>query len=151
MTRTSLLSDAIRVESSADERASATLLADAFTEPTDSTFALVRDDGTYVPLSPGLISVLRASIDELAEGHAVTVLPSETELTPAEAAEILGLSRPFIVRLLDAGDIPSRNLPNSRHRRVKLSDLVAFQTRRDRRRSGRQRIAEIVEAAELPY
>jgi excisionase family DNA binding protein len=151
MTRTSLLSDAVRVESSADERASATMLAEALAAPAERKLSLVTEDGTAVPLSPGLISVLRASVDELAEGHDVMVLPSETELTPAEAAEILGLSRPFVVRLLDAGDLPSRHLPNSRHRRVKLSDVVAFQTRRDRRRAGRQRIGEIIDAAGLPY
>jgi excisionase family DNA binding protein len=151
MTRTSLLSDAVRVESSAAERASATMLAEALAAPAERKLSLVTEDGTAVPLSPGLISVLRASVDELAEGHDVTVLPSETELTPAEAAEILGLSRPFVVRLLDAGDLPSRHLPNSRHRRVKLSDVVAFQSRRDRRRAGRQRIGEIIDAAGLPY
>lgn len=151
MTRASLLSDAVRVEPSADERASASLLADTIAAPADHAVALLLDDGAVVPLSPGLMAVLRAAIGELAEGHAVTVLPSETELTPAEAAELLGLSRPFVVRLLDGGEIPSRHLPNSRHRRVKLSDVLAFQTRRDRRRAGRQRIGELVDAAGLPY
>ena len=49
----------------------------------------------------------------MADGHAVTVLPSEASLTPAEAAELLGLSRPFVVRLLDEGDIPSQRLPEA--------------------------------------
>lgn len=40
-------------------------------------------------------------------GHAVTVLASHVRLTPAEVGELLGLSRPFVVRLLDAGEIPS--------------------------------------------
>ena len=151
MTRTSLLSDAVRIEPSADERASATLLADAIAEPNERHYSLLFEDGTSIPLSPGIISVLRASIGELAEGHAVTVLPSETELTPAEAAELLGLSRPFVVRLLDTGEIPSRHLPNSRHRRETLSDVVAFQARRNLRRTGRQRISEIIDAAGLPY
>jgi hypothetical protein len=101
--RTTLLSDAIRIESSADDRASAALLADAIAAPSDHGFSLLLDDGTAVPLSPGLVSILRASIGELGDGHAVTILPSETELTPAEVAELLGLSRPFVVRLLAIG------------------------------------------------
>jgi excisionase family DNA binding protein len=151
MMRASLLGDAVRVEPSADERASATLLADAIGAPTERALSLLLDDGSTVPLSRGLINLLRASIGELAGGHAVTVLPSETELTPAEAAELLGLSRPFVVRLLDGGEIPSHHLPNSRHRRIKLSDVLAFQTQRDRRRTGRQRLNDIVEATGLPY
>ncbi|HET6832469.1 MAG TPA: helix-turn-helix domain-containing protein [Acidimicrobiales bacterium] len=95
-------------------------------------------------------SALRASADELADGHAVTVLPSEVALSPAEAAELLGLSRPFVVRLLDQGEIPSERLPRSRHRRVLLSDVLAFQAQRERRRTGRQRVAVAVEDAGLP-
>ncbi|CAM5478512.1 hypothetical protein SAVIM338S_03243 [Streptomyces avidinii] len=81
----------------------------------------------------------------------MTVLASEVQLTPAETAELLGLSRPFIVRLLDSGDIPSSHLPDSRHRIVRLVDVLAFQERRTRRREGRQRIAEAAEEAGLPY
>ncbi len=64
---------------------------------------------------------------------------------------MLELSRPFTVRLLDAGEIVYHHLPNSRHRRVKLSDVLAFQTRRDHRRAGRQRINNVIEANNLPY
>lgn len=84
MTRTPLLSNAVHVESSAAERASASRVADALTAPNEHAMSLLLGDGTAVPLSPGLISVLRTSIGELAEGHAVTVLPFETELTPAQ-------------------------------------------------------------------
>ena len=86
-----------------------------------------------------------------ADGHAVTVLPSEVSLTPAEAAELLGSSRPFVARLLDESEIPSERLPRSRHRRVLLSDVLAFQAKRERRREGRRRIAAAVEEADLPY
>ncbi|MGA5519311.1 helix-turn-helix domain-containing protein [Streptomyces pseudogriseolus] len=64
-------------------------------------------------------------------------------LPPAEAAEHLGLSRPFITRLLDAGDIPSMTLPGSRHRVVRLADVLVFQQRRERRRKGRRKVADV--------
>ena len=57
-------------------------------------------------------------------------------LPPAEAGELLGLSRPFIVRLINAGDLPAEHLPDSTHRVLRLSDVLAFQERRDRRRVG---------------
>jgi excisionase family DNA binding protein len=75
----------------------------------------------------------------------------DTVLIPAEVGELLGVSRPFVVRLLDEGAIPSERLPDSRHRVVRLTDVLKFRTERKKRRTGRQRIAEEMEAAELPY
>lgn len=150
MARVSVLSTAVRVEPNKTERESAAEVARAVRSRSRSLM-LQLTDGTSIPLPRALVEVLRASADELADGHAVTVLPSEVALTPAEAAELLGLSRPFVVRLLDHDEIPSERLPRSRHRRVLLSDVLAFQARRERRRAGRQRIAATVEDAGLPY
>jgi excisionase family DNA binding protein len=150
MARASVLSSAVRVEPKKAERESAAEVARAVRTRSRSLM-LHLPDGTSIPLPRALVEVLRASADELADGHAVTVLPSEVALSPAEVAKLLGLSRPFVVRLLDQGDIPSQRLPRSRHRRVLLSDVLAFQARRERRRAGRQRIAAAVEEAGLPY
>jgi excisionase family DNA binding protein len=150
MARASVLSSAVRVEPKKAERESAAEVARAVRTRSRSLM-LHLPDGTSIPLPRALVEVLRASADELADGHAVTVLPSEVALSPAEVAELLGLSRPFVVRLLDQGEIPSQRLPRSRHRRILLSDVLAFQARRERRRAGRQRIAAAVEEAGLPY
>jgi excisionase family DNA binding protein len=151
MSRVGVLSNAVRVEPGETDRDATALIALATAGPRGQSLTLQLSDGTLLPLSAALVTVLRASADQLAEGHAVTVLPSEVSLTPAEAAELLGLSRPFVVRLLDQGDIPSERLPRSRHRRVLLSDVLAFTAKRDRRRTGRHRLAEIVEGSGLPY
>jgi excisionase family DNA binding protein len=150
MTRSSLLSGAVRVEPKSDEHEAVERAARAVASRPQSAM-LQLADGTVVPLPAQLVEVLGASARVLAEGHAVTVLPSEVTLTPAEAATLLGLSRPFVTRLLDDGVIPSQRLPRSRHRRVMLSDLLAFQERRERRRVGRRRVAELAEEADLPY
>jgi excisionase family DNA binding protein len=99
-------------------------------------------DGGEVALPSELLRILAAAAGELARGRAVTVLASEATLSPAEAAELLGLSRPFVSRLLDSGDIPSAHLPGSTHRVVRLTDVLAFQQRRERRREGRRQIAD---------
>lgn len=151
MPRTGVLSSAVRVESSRLERKAAAVVAEAVAAPHSFDLSLQFPDGTVVPLPRALIDVLRASAGQLAGGNAVTVLPSDVTLTPAEAAQLLGLSRPYVVRLLDKGEIPSERLPRSRHRRVRLADVLAFQARRERRRVGRRRVAEAVEAADLPY
>lgn len=72
-------------------------------------------------------SVLRG-LDTLLEAHAsgtpVSVVPSRQELTPNQAAEVLGVSRPFLVKLLDEGKIPFRRV--GAHRRVRLDALHAY-------------------------
>jgi len=146
MARTSVLSSAVRIEPKNADREAAAQVARAVGSRRQSLM-LQLPDGTSVPLPRALVEVLRASADELADGHAVTVLSSEVALSPAEAAELLGLSRPFASRLLDQGEIPSERLPRSRHRRMLLSDVLAFQARRERRRTGRQRIAALGEKA----
>jgi excisionase family DNA binding protein len=151
MARPSVLSNAVRVEPRKADRESAAQVARAVRISKRQSITLQLPDGSSVPLPRALVDVLRASADELADGHAVTVLPSEVALTPAEAAELLGLSRPFVVLLLDENEIPSERLPRSRHRRVLLSDVLHFQAQREKRRTGRQRVAQAIEEADLPY
>lgn len=150
MARTGVLKHAVRVEPSADQIASAGEVAGAMATSSEGV-TLSFPDGRRVALPSSLVTVMRASARELAEGHAVTVLPADAMLTPAEVGELLGLSRPFVAGLLDHGEIASERLPGSRHRRVRLADVVAFAERRDRRREGRRRIADAVADADLPY
>ncbi|KJK52462.1 MULTISPECIES: helix-turn-helix domain-containing protein [unclassified Streptomyces] len=149
MARSSVLARAGKVEPNPSHQGA---LAAAARMTPDSVELLVRTpDGGELTLPRELVSVLLASAGELARGHAVTVLASEVQLSPAEAAELLGLSRPFVTRLLDAGDIPSVNLPGSSHRVVRLADVLAFQQQRERRREGRRQIADALEGSDLPY
>jgi excisionase family DNA binding protein len=108
-------------------------------------------DGTEISLPSSLLRLVVSAANNLAAGRAVMAIPAEVMLTPTEAAELLGLSRPFVARLLERGDIPSELLPESRHRRIKLGDVLAFQDRRERRLEGRSRIADIAATADLPY
>jgi excisionase family DNA binding protein len=108
-------------------------------------------DGTEISLPSSLLRLVVSAANNLAAGRAVMTIPAEVMLTPTEAAELLGLSRPFVARLLERGDIPSELLPESRHRRIKLGDVLAFQDRRERRSEGRSRIADIAATADLPY
>ena len=151
MSKSSVLSRAVRVEPHADDREVAGRLAEATLVTSAGRAELRLPDGSIVGLSESLLQILQASAGELAEGHSVTLVSSEVALSPAEAADLLGLSRPFVVRLLDDGAIPSQHLPQSRHRKVLLSDVLSFQERRARMRAGRRKIMEIVEADVLPY
>ncbi len=66
---------------------------------------------------------------ELAEGHTLSVIQSETNLTTSEAARFLNVSRPYFSRLLDEGKLPFHAVGT--HKRVRLQDLTAYRERQD--------------------
>jgi excisionase family DNA binding protein len=147
--RSSVLREATRVEPTSDDRDRAAEISRGGASLSQAVLRL--PSGEEIVLPESLVTVLIASAGQLSQGHGVTVLATEVCLTPAEVGELLGLSRPFVVRLLDAGEIPSEHLPGSKHRLVRLVDVLEFQVRRERRRAGRRRIADAVQAADLPY
>ncbi len=97
------------------------------------TAVLVGPDGAHLELPPEVFEVLRQVVLAMSQGLAITVAPQHTILTTSEAAHLLGVSRPTLVRLLEAGQIPYEQ-PN-RHRRVRLADLLAYQERTQRARA----------------
>ena len=86
-------------------------------------------DGAPLELSPALYRALREAAEILLRGDAVVISPIHRVLTTTEAADLLNVSRQFLTRLLDRGDIPFRRI--GRHRRIALSDLLDYKARRD--------------------
>jgi excisionase family DNA binding protein len=102
-------------------------------------------EGEPIDLPPSAVPLLLDIIAQMAEGHAVALLPVGQELSTQEAADLLNVSRPFLVRLLDEGKIPHRKVGT--HRRVHLSDLLAYKkvSDADRREAARQLVEEAQE------
>jgi excisionase family DNA binding protein len=99
---------------------------------------LVAPDGQSVDLPSPLFAVLLAVAHAMLAGRAVTVSPTSRRLTTQEAADLLGISRPTLVKLLDNGEI-SYERPG-RHRRIRLDDILRYQQERqtDRRSTLRE-------------
>ncbi len=94
---------------------------------------LTGPDGTRLELPGEVFEVLREVVTALSQGFAITVAPHQTVLSTSEAAQLLGVSRPTLVRLLESGAIPFDK--PGRHRRVRLADMLAYQQRSRRRRA----------------
>ncbi len=108
-----------------------------FLEHHDQPAALLGPDGEQVPLPIEVYQLLMNVVHSLGEGKAITLAPVSQRLTTQQAAELLGVSRPTLVKLLDEGEIPYEQPTSGRHRRLLLRDVIEY---RDRRRANRRRI-----------
>jgi excisionase family DNA binding protein len=90
---------------------------------------LVGPDGQQIELPDTVQDLLLKVLKSLQAGRAVSIVAEHQELTTQRAANILGVSRPFLVRLLEEGHVPFHMVGS--HRRVYLRDLLAYKHRRD--------------------
>jgi len=117
-------------------RESARHLVDALAKANGTVrLRLEEPDGTTEPITvpAAAFRLLLTILAEMAKGNAVRVIPHHAELTTGEAAELLNVSRPFVVRLLDEGQIPSHRVGT--HRRVLFKDVMAYRDEHYRARS----------------
>jgi excisionase family DNA binding protein len=85
-----------------------------------------------IELPTGVVELLMDILEAMAAGQGVTLVPENAELTTVEAASLLNVSRPFLIKLLDDGVIPHRKV--GKHRRIRLEDVMAYKARDDRER-----------------
>ena len=97
----------------------------------DVTFTVAGEGGvtTQIRIPSSAMQLLFAALSEMACGNAVSLLPMNAELTTQQAADILNVSRPYLVGLLEKGDMAFRKV--GVQRRVLLRDVVAYKTRTD--------------------
>lgn len=93
-------------------------------------YFLAGPDGDRVELPAEVYEVLRQIVDALQHGLAVTVAPLTQTLTTQQAADLLGVSRPTVIKLLDVGKIPFDRPGDRGHRRILLRDLLEYQKHR---------------------
>ncbi|RED28021.1 excisionase family DNA binding protein [Rhodopseudomonas thermotolerans] len=122
---------------SASEKAAANHLRRILaTHAAEDTKLRVLDEETKLPteitLSPALSSLLMELLRHVGRGDAVTLVPVSQMLTTQQAADILNVSRPFLISLLEKGEIEHSLV--GRHRRIKADRLFAYKEQRDKKR-----------------
>ena len=110
------------------------IMANLVTEdrPTKLQLALEKGEMADVTLSPAIANTFLQVLRLISSGKGFKLIPVGAELTTQQAADHLNVSRPFLVKLLEAGDIPFAK--TGRHRRIKAEDLFAYKARRDAQR-----------------
>ena len=109
---------------------------DFLTSHPDSHVVRLRVDDTdgeeVLTLPRGALELLARVLAHMANGQGVSVVPANAELTTQQAADLLNVSRPFLIGLLDAGKIQYRLV--GKHRRIRAESLLAFIRADDQRR-----------------
>jgi len=94
---------------------------------------LQSPDGQQLEIPTSIYKVLVAAVAAMAQGNAVSIVPVHHELTTQQAADLLSVSRPHLVKLLDAGEVPHHKTGS--HRRIYFDDLMRFRDVRDAQRA----------------
>jgi excisionase family DNA binding protein len=134
MTRAQALETALPVEREVaaaveSQRALAAFLSTQFETQRIQIFD-AKNQAHQVELPTSALRLLVDILSELAEGNAVKVVPIHAELTTQEAADMLNVSRPHLVKLLESGVLAFHK--TGKHRRIRFADLMVFKAEQDR-------------------
>lgn len=93
-------------------------------EPEQIISLKIKGKEGELDLPASAVRLLLDVLEQMANGNAVTLTPLHTELSTNQAATLLRVSRPFLIKLLEEGEIPFRKV--GRHRRVLAKDVLAY-------------------------
>lgn len=108
------------------------------------TGQLVGPDGETLEIPASAFHALKVVVQGMARGQTMTLVPHGKELTSQEAADLLHVSRPHLVKLLDEGTIPHHKVGT--HRRVLIQDVLDYRERRAAAR--REKLDELTRLSE---
>jgi len=104
-------------------------ILDIYAKLREAEAKLIGPDGKTEILPNNVYSFLLRLLADLRAGHSVTILQNRHELTTIEAGKVLGVSRQYLVQLLERGEIPFHLVGT--HRRIYVRDVMAYKSARD--------------------
>jgi len=130
------------------ERRHLARLADLLDTADDDSPPRLAVGDRELPLPGSAQRVLRLALEEFASGAVVAVEPLRRELSTQEASDLLGVSRPYLVKLLETGVMPYYKV--GPRRRVRLEDVLAYrETRMQERRDALRELSRLSQRLEL--
>lgn len=117
-----------------------------------AAITLITDTGEQpaIELPPAALKLIGQLLGAMSEGRPVSLVPANQELTTVEAANFLNVSRPFVIKEIEAGNLPYRMVGT--HRRVAFEDLVNYARKtRSRQEAALERLAENSRELGLDY
>ncbi len=128
----------------AEEQATIAEVDDFLARSSPHSIRLVNRDGQEIELPDSASRLLRDVVRLLAQDQAVAVMAVHQELTTQEAADLLNVSRQYLVRLLEQGALPFTRVGT--HRRIRFEDVLRYKRQRDAaRRRGLKQLTELSE------
>ena len=110
----------------------------------------IQDSDEVVSIPLKALKLLKLIISNMAQGRSVALMPTDAEITTQQAAEILNVSRPHVIKLLEKGEIPYRKVGS--HRRILLQDILDYESRfRSERRKKLDYLAKEAQKLNLGY
>lgn len=94
----------------------------------------IQETGEFITIPKKALLLLSAILQNMAEGKSISIIPSGSEISTQQAADMLNVSRPHLVKLLEAGLIPFKKVGS--HRRVLLQDIITYEKNLNKEREG---------------
>lgn len=85
----------------------------------------VQETGEFIAIPKKALELLFFIVQNMSEGRSISLIPSDSEVSTQQAADMLNVSRPHLVKLLESGNIPFKKIGS--HRRILLQDLIAYE------------------------
>jgi excisionase family DNA binding protein len=117
-----------------------------------AAITLTTDAGEHpsIEVPPAALKLIGQLLGAMSEGRPIALMPSSQELSTVEAAHLLNVSRPFVIKEIEAGRLPHRMVGT--HRRVAFEDLIAYARKmRERQEAALERLAENARELGLEY
>jgi len=109
---------------------------------------ILLSNGNQIEIPYEILSMLKTIVETLNNGGSLTIIPTNKELTTQQAANILNVSRPYFIKLLENREIPFTKV--GKHRRIFMQDLIEYKNKRNKmKEEGLDKLAELSQDLEL--
>ena len=116
----------------------------------DTVKIKIQESGEFVSIPRKALELLFYIVSTMAEGRSISLIPFDSDVSTQQAADMLNVSRPHVVKLLEKGIIPHKKVGS--HRRIKIQDLMEYDEKfKKQQKSSLERIAKLGQLMGIGY